>query len=65
VLTAADLQQLKDHGIGEAEARRQLAIITLGLMGREASGALAALREMATHPAMGAAATQAIDRIER
>lgn len=47
------------------EARRQLAIITLGLMGREASGALAALREMATHPAMGAAATQAIDRIER
>ncbi|WP_163994866.1 hypothetical protein [Pyxidicoccus caerfyrddinensis] len=47
-----------------AVARRQLAIITLGLMGGEASGALDALRAMKTHPAMGADATRAIERIE-
>ncbi|WP_375758740.1 hypothetical protein [Corallococcus exercitus] len=45
-------------------ARRQLAIVTLGLMGGEASGALDALRGMKPHSALGAAATRAIELIE-
>lgn len=44
--------------------RRRLAIVNLGLMGSEASGALEALRMMTTHSALGADATQAIGRIE-
>ncbi|MFP2931648.1 hypothetical protein ACLESO_41975 [Pyxidicoccus sp. 3LG] len=45
-------------------ARRRLAIVTLGLIGGEASGAVDALRAMKTHSVLGADATRAMERIE-
>jgi hypothetical protein len=44
--------------------RRRLAIITLGLMGSEASPALGTLRAMASDPTLGVEVRRAIERIE-
>jgi hypothetical protein len=44
--------------------RRRLAIVTLGLMGVEASGQVDALRSLEAHPVLGEDADEAIKRIE-
>ncbi len=45
-------------------ARRRLAIVTLGLMGVEATRQIDALRSLEGHPVLGGEAVQAIKRIE-